>query len=277
LLHAFFEARLRYPSLLVFACGALGCGKVGYDALEAPELVESGAPGGGPEGGEASPPEASDNAREADPVSDEGARDAAIEPVVGPADASTVESGSICPTLASGGPMPTPMYGATNNGTSYGDICPPGEVIIGFAGSTTGSQPTVVGQLQTLCGKVSIAGTPCQITVSAGTTLPMRGTNPRTPPWTERCPLNQVVVGIYGRAGFDLDALGIYCAPLTVSRMGSGVSHGMITVLPPQGGSNGPPFQDGCRPEQLAVGSNLQTGQIIYAFGIFCATASLVP
>jgi hypothetical protein len=274
--------------MLAVACAAgTACGKVGYDAPDELEVAEGGSSDGRtPEGGEASARDSSEDVRDAGeggPISGEDARDAANEPVVGPVDAGPidarpVDTGAICPTsIATGGPTATPMYGATG-GTAYGDICPPGEGIVGYTGSTTNNQPIVVGQLQTICGKLSIAGSsPCQITVSPGTTLPARGTNPRTAPWTERCPSNQVVVGFHGRAGYDLDALGIDCAPLAVSKAGNGVLHGPITSMPTQGGPTGPTFQDGCRPDQLAVGSNLQAGQIVYALGLFCATASLVP
>jgi hypothetical protein len=258
----------------VACAAATACGKVGYDGELA--LAESGVSGRSPEGGEAS---AVDSSADASAYGDGGSSsgDVANETIVGPVDASSADTGSICPTsIATGGPMATPTYGA-NSGTAYGDICPPGEAIVGYTGSISASQPIVVAQLQTICGRLSIGGTPCQIGVSPGTTLPARGTNPRTGPWTERCPANQVVVGFHGQAGRDLDAVGIDCAPLTVSKTGSGVSHGPITSLPALGGSTGPIFQDGCQPDQLAVGSNLQAAQIVYQLGLFCAKVSLVP
>jgi hypothetical protein len=214
--------------------------------------------------------------------------DASSDGKVLDADASSLDASFLdasffgCPpgVTTSGISFTTAMHGGSS-GTPYTDACPAGQAIVGFTGYTTTTQPIVVGWLQGLCGKLSIVASSntCQIGISPGSTFPGRGQAGGTGPWVQMCPQNQVVVAFHGRAGIDLDQVSFECAPLTLAKTGSTyqITTGTPTSLPPQGGPTGPTFQDGCPPDQVAVTSNVQAGQIIYELGLSCATLTLTP
>jgi len=208
---------------------------------------------------------------------DAGDAGADVAPEGGGADVA--EAAAVCPSgIVTVGQTATPMYGGTA-GTPYTDTCPTSEVVIGFTGYTTTTSPIVVGSLQTLCGKLSFTSPSCQVTVSPGTTLTVRGHVGGMGPWTSMCPANQMVVAFHGRAGFDLDQVAFECAPLVLSKMGSSyrLSTGPVTSLPPEGGTTGPVFQDGCGTSQVAVGTRGHEGAIIYDLGLLCATPAVTP
>src|SRR6185295_6852142 len=121
-------------------------------------------------------------------------------------------------------------------GTVYADVCPAGEAVVGYVGHTTTTQPIVVDWLQTVCGKLSITASGCQVTVSPGATLAGRGRATGTGLWMVMCPPNQVVVGFHGLAGFDLDRVSFECAPLNILESSSSyrLSIGAVTSLPAQ-------------------------------------------
>ena len=93
------------------------------------------------------------------------------------------------------------------------------------------------------------------------------------------CPANHVVVGFHGKAGFDLDQVSFECAELSLSPPGSPyqVMIGPSTSLPPQGGTTGPLFQDGCAPDKVVVGTRSQAGQVVYELGLLCAVPAVTP
>jgi hypothetical protein len=194
--------------------------------------------------------------------------------------ADVVDARAACPSgIVMSGQVATALHGGSG-GTAYADVCPAGEVVIGYVGYTTTTQPIVVDWLQTVCGTLSVtASAECQVTVSPGATLMGRGRASGAGPWKVMCPPNQMVVAFHGLAGFDLDQVSFECAPLTILKSFSGyrLSIGAGTSLPAQGGTTGPTFQDGCPPNQIAVGTNTHAGQIIYELGLYCSTPALTP
>jgi hypothetical protein len=136
-----------------------------------------------------------------------------------------------------------------------------------------------VGKLQVLCGTISIAPATCEVAISAGTTLPLRGTTSDQPPVTEVCPANQMVVAIRSQSGLLLDQLAAGCAPLTLSPAGSAyqATVGPITWLMPVGGTGGSAYSDTCPANQIASGAFIRSGVWIDAIALVCSTPALAP
>jgi hypothetical protein len=187
-----------------------------------------------------------------------------------PKDGGAGTSGSV-PVLTYSNVTPTTVQGYTGSeATGFADACPDGQVVVGFnTTSNAPNTPSVVDQLQTICGvaKVSPDGS---VVITTGTTLFLRGQIAGTPT-AALCPANQVVIGFDGHAFDLLDQLSIRCAPLQVA--GHTVTLGDATNLSFVGGVGGQPFaRTDCAAGAVAVGTNVDTRTYISAFGLTCAT-----
>jgi hypothetical protein len=183
-----------------------------------------------------------------------------------------------CPTgILLTGENNTAQHGGSDpNDMHYKDVCPLGGPVIGYTGSIDSTSPTSVGKIATVCGKLAVDAS-CRVTVSAGSTMPMRGTVGDVP-FTQACPANQVVVGFQGQSGTFLDQVAFTCAPLIISSgpMGYRLSVGPMTTLPPAGGNGGSAFRDVCPAGQIAHGTNVSTTSgIVDAVGLICGAFSL--
>ncbi|MCA9562330.1 MAG: hypothetical protein KC561_02525, partial [Myxococcales bacterium] len=84
------------------------------------------------------------------------------------------------------------------------------------------------------------------------------------------CPENHALVGVHGRAGAMVDAVGIQCA--TVSEAADGtVVYGDIWTSPTVGGDGGDPFQFLCPDGSLGFAFYGRTGLLLDAYGLSCA------
>jgi hypothetical protein len=171
------------------------------------------------------------------------------------------------------------VFGGQGGGLTK-DVCPAGQVLIGAVLFEARSPPpSVVGQMEVLCGTVSILQTGCQPIVTPGAMLPLRGGNSDQRPVTLTCPANQVVVAIQGHSGLLLDELAFGCAPLALTKVGPTyqASIGAVTWLSPVGGKGGSPYQESCPAAKIAIGGDVHSGSWIDAFGLFCSNPILVP
>ncbi len=190
------------------------------------------------------------------------------------------DSGPGCPTgVLLIAEHDTRMYGGFDRSdTFFADACPDDGPVIGYRGYVDTRDPASIGRIGAICGQLSVSPSGCQIAVSTGTTLPMRGQYGDVA-FTQTCPADQVVVGFRGRSGYLLDQVGFICAPLVVSTGATGfkLSIGTTTALTPAGGTGGDAFQDGCPAGQIARGSNVTifVEGIVDAFGLMCGTPSL--
>jgi cysteine-rich repeat protein len=206
----------------------------------------------------------------ADSCDGQGACDTAAPPdcddaSTATADACFPESG--CAHLRFAAALETELRGNVTGGTLHEDACPPGQVMIGFAGATGAS----FDQLQVVCGLPALAGDH-QVTIGAGDTLPLRGINAGTPV-SSSCAAGEFVVGFEGRAGALVDQLALRCAPLLVTPNGAGylVSLGTVTTGAVVGGTGGDAFPaTDCPTGQLALGASIRAGGSIDAFGLRC-------
>jgi hypothetical protein len=159
------------------------------------------------------------------------------------------------------------------------DVCPSGQVVVGYRGVVSNPGIVIVGNLQTLCGIASVGGAASdQVVVAPGAALPVRGTAPGTP-WTQQCPTDQIVIGFSGRSGNLLDQIRFTCAHWIVSSSDAGPSLSIdsVTTLIAAGGGGGSafPLQE-CPPGQMAVGSLIDSGDWIDAFGLVCGMPSIL-
>jgi len=171
----------------------------------------------------------------------------------------------------------TPQYGDSQLGVAHLDICPQGQVLVGFSGALKNDGHAT---LQGLCGalKLAVADDAFVVEVGAGASLSARG-GPGDTPWVRGCPAHRVVTGFTGRAGSGLEQLTLSCAPLVVSEaMDGGFSVGVGPASPLQaiGGAGGLPFaQTDCPPGQVGSAQNLRADATIAAFGLGCAAVDL--
>jgi hypothetical protein len=187
-------------------------------------------------------------------------------------------SSSGCPSgISLSGQTMLPLAGTTT-AAPWTDVCPPGQAIIGYLGSTSGG---VIEMLQTLCGQLSIAAiaASCEVQVSAGAMMPARGSTTPKNPWTLQCPANQIAVGCSGQAAGRVNQLSLDCAPLVVSPNGGSYSLtvGNITQLAAMGGNNATPFHNSCPVGDIANGQFISAYSLIQGFQLFCTTPTVVP
>jgi hypothetical protein len=265
---------------------ASGCGRITFDtvwtvdggpdpATDAAESRVDGADGASPgsDGADAAGRDGSPAPTPFDGRSTDGppqSADATPPPVT-----SDAAPGS---TITLGGQAESARVGSTTAGTPYRDLCPPGEVVIGYQG-TQARSPTMpwLQSVQTLCGSLTVGPGPgFAITTAPGTSLPLRGMSGGVS-WSRPCPSNQVVVGFEGRSSGYVDQLAFHCAPLVITG-GPGsyaVSRGPITITAPTDSNSGAPFAPiDCPAGQIAVGSNITADNFPRSFGLFCATPS---
>jgi len=198
-------------------------------------------------------------------------------------DAGVDAGGPPRPTGVRVGPTSTPsgQQAASTGGTAFQQSCAANEVVIGYTG-TVDAPDSAMNQLRTfraVCASLSVSAA---ITSVVNTTtkeiLPAVGTMPGVVQQTEMCPTDQIVVGFSGRSGADIDQIVALCAPLS---MASGSSYalaiGTEMARPPVGGPGGEPFAAiRCPAGQVAMGNEGRAAFTINAFGLLCATPSLV-
>ncbi len=111
-------------------------------------------------------------------------------------------------------PSPGGVNGFRSTVNPMNGDCPSGSVVTGFQGR----DGSLIDQLQMLCTPVNSDGTLAkdesgqEVTTPAPFVGSVDGGLPRAPVY---CPTAQVAVGIYGKAGQDLNAFGLECASMT--------------------------------------------------------------
>jgi hypothetical protein len=187
-----------------------------------------------------------------------------------------------------GGDMNTGLAGG-DGGAPFLDMCPEGQVVIGYNGSLNstslginGVPITVIGSLQTVCGTLSLDNDAASfVTIKQGATLESRPA-PSTNPWSSVCPENKVVIGVTGYFGDALDKFSIQCTQLRITKSPTGdvVSPDMSTiqVLGPNGGDAGSMmYSEVCPEGTMAQGSNIRSmTSWVVAFGLVCGSPSVV-
>jgi hypothetical protein len=218
--------------------------------------------------------------------------DASIEREAAPVvDATAEEACAACPRVIVLNDESTTGQPGGEGGSAYFDSCPEGQVVVGYNGSLNpnallkdGMHITVIGSIQTLCGRLSIDGPmAASATITSGDTLMSRPMlDALTDPWQSPCSPNKVVFAMAGGSGVAFDEVAFQCAALSITKGPSGdvVALDMSTVetLSANGGDAGSmPFMEACPGGKIARGSNIRAGAWVDAFGLICATPSIAP
>ena len=216
--------------------------------------------------------------------------------VASPAQDATVENDAAVDDAPSDAPAPSsisltagmtmPILGTS--GDPFTDHCAAGQALVGFNGATTmiGSLH-LVGLLVGHCSALEL-GAPgtdgYAVTAETGVLLPARGA--ASTPWPASaalCAPNQFVVGLAVRAGSELDALAVQCAPVTLVAQPTGWvgQIGAVTTRPQQGGNGGNPLTARCPDGQVATVSNPKVvaasgsnPAVLGAIGIGCSVVA---
>jgi len=261
---------------------ALGCGRIGYDATDpTPQGIASQDAGveesHGGAGGTLRDSGIGDVSGAGGAGGTGGGTDA--DPTES-GDGSAADATATCPSgISFSGATGTPLRGGSG-GSQYTDACPAGQVVVGFMLVVHSTPPpAILGEIQVICGTISISPTNCEVAISSGDTLPLRGSRVDQPPVTEMCPPNQMVVAIQGGSGNYLDRAGAGCAPLMISRVGQGsrATVGAITWLSVVGGMGGVAFNDPCPADQVASGAFIQSAIWVDAMNIICSAPAIAP
>jgi hypothetical protein len=176
----------------------------------------------------------------------------------------------------------TALVGGTG-GSLFHDVCPEGQVLIGFQAGALGKGSALSG-LGAICGVVSLSSLdPHAITTSPGKSLPSHGSSV-SGITTQMCDAGEVVVGFEGQAltqtmstSVFVSTISLRCAPLVIDGLPSAptISSGSIEVLQPLGsvrtGVSDPISVIDCPRGEIGVASRGQGGLIVDAFGLGCA------
>lgn len=128
------------------------------------------------------------------------------------------------------GETTTAVQGGGTDFPFYQDNCPEQQVVIGYRGTIANPGVELVSSIQALCGVLSPAEAGTHLSVSEQGLLPERGT-PSEMTWVEKCPTDQVVIGVHGRAGDDVDQIGFVCAPVQVDSDGSNAALRLLVAI----------------------------------------------
>jgi hypothetical protein len=220
--------------------------------------------------------------------------DASIDREAGAVDATFEEACATCPrTIVFSDPTNTPQPGGDGGAPSL-DVCPEGQVVIGYNGSlnstnlsNNGMPITVIGSIQTVCGRITVDD-PSAIfaSIKVGDTLAPHPNKPNS--WNGICPSDKAVVGFMGGSGDAFDRVAFQCTGLRITKGPTGdvlsPDVSTIQVLSANGGDAASAmFSEVCPEGKVAQGSNVRIGTSnnggswVEAFGIVCATPNVVP
>ncbi len=181
-----------------------------------------------------------------------------------------------CPTTTRlSGTTSSAQYGG-GGGAAFSDYCS-GRVIIGFQGQYSGSR---LLRMRAVCGTVSLVEStstnPYRYTITrsgAQAYTTNRGTESGST-YSYQCPTGQVVTGIRGREGGNIDAFGYSCSALNINGSPGSytVTHGSGSSSAQYGGNGGDPFSFTCPSGQVANSVFGRYGSRIDAIGIRCTS-----
>lgn len=164
-----------------------------------------------------------------------------------------------------------------NGGSDFGAECDDNEVIIGMRGRS-GAR---VDRIQPQCGKLAMSiseSGELQIEVEATEFLGQYGGGGGTEFQLE-CRDNEIVVGLGGRSGAELDRLRLACAPLTFVYDQEGailVTHGEVEHTFAVGGDGGSSFDSTCPAGQVATRAFGRSGARVDRLGLTCRSAEIL-
>jgi hypothetical protein len=125
-----------------------------------------------------------------------------------------------------------------DGGDEYTIACPNGSVAVGISGRAGGLVRNRVQQLQLVCRALEPDGSLADSVSESDSTGGDGGD-----PFDETCSAGEAIAGLRGRAGSEIDAIGIECAPV---REWVDEGAGLREIGEAHGGGGGDPFRDVC-------------------------------
>jgi cysteine-rich repeat protein len=151
-------------------------------------------------------------------------------------------------------------------------VCPAGEVLIGFRGQAQ----NVLTRLGSVCGSLVFDDGPAglSVTISESMVFPELGPGGGGD-FNALCPADHVVTGLAGRAGGSLDRLIVTCSALTVTDdLGTTftLDLGDPIDLDPIGGGGGSAFgPTDCAPGEAVTAMSIGWGSDVDGFAFTCS------
>jgi hypothetical protein len=174
------------------------------------------------------------------------------------------------PTYGGGGGSPFPVR-----------ACTPGDVFIGFDGRAGSS----VDRLQPVCSTLTFTPTPSSPETSyavgtSGSTLLVAVGGGGGNGFNDRCPANQVVIGIYGHQTPEVERFGFICGTVAVSRTSpSGPWQIVVTRTvnsPLRGSDNSSAFEYVCPPANVVTVLFGRAAERVDQIGVGCSPMTLL-
>jgi hypothetical protein len=192
-----------------------------------------------------------------------------------------------CDSLVDDGCPRATVLGAAATGTTFGggggvaftSDCPTGRVLIGFDGGAG----VGVDRLTPVCAPISLATDTStspdytyRVNTGAAGVITTVGGGGGTA-FSDRCPANEIVIGLRGRSGTEIDQFSFQCARLTVAR---DASLSWVVIVTPtgtstaRGGGGGTPFSYDCPAGRVATGITGRSGTRIDALAARCSSVT---
>jgi hypothetical protein len=139
-------------------------------------------------------------------------------------------------------------------------------------------------QVQPLCAPASLSidtsATPdySYVVVTGGVSAAAAAGGGGGSPYTDACPANEIVIGIRGRNGSEVDQLYLQCGRVTLTRGGGGAWGVAVTATgttPVRGGSGGGFFGEDCPTGRVMTGLAGRSGTRIDAIANRCSSVTL--
>lgn len=162
----------------------------------------------------------------------------------------------------------TNVFGGSGGTTSTWN-CPEGYLLTALAGTVSAGKPSIAS-LQPICRILTPKG-PLQPTLA---TLEGPRFGPATgKPFRLDCGPRGVIVGIHGRQGKVLHALGVSCAAVSTSKPDGPLTWTEATRVDAVGGSEGTSFDYACGTGSGGWSVRVATGALVDSAGVTCGVA----
>lgn len=173
--------------------------------------------------------------------------------------------------------------GVATNGTSYGGSggsaftsnCPAGGVLTAISIRAAARVDAVAGRCRTVSLATDTTGSEHSYSLATSTTmtsLPSYGGTGGSL-YNDSCGPDEVVIGIDGRSGTEVDRLSFACGKVALSSTTATITP--VRTSPNRGGTGGSAFSYRCPAGQVAVGLFGRTGRRVDRIGLRCAPVNV--
>ncbi len=185
----------------------------------------------------------------------------------------TVDEG--CPSSLGRGAATTGSTYGGSGGAAFTTDCASGAALGGINGRAASRLDQVAGVCRALSLSANTTTSPehtYTLATGASTTLAAQGGTGGTP-FSDACAAHEVIIGIEGRSGSEVDRLSFVCGTVRLTRSGSSFTATVTetSTSPSRGGTGGSAFSYRCPAGRVAVGLYGRDGTRIDQIGLRCA------